>query len=458
MEKALAWLDERIRKSRLITQEETRLISIWCHLADLADGLPVEPKESRKESSSENLHADASMTEPDRENATEHVITDAFDDFSDIDFDFADITETLSKISVIPSGQAAEPTVKPLCFQAGEEDGKALNKALFGTITIEEWAKEDHTLPLRSLVLHQLFSLSWDDCWPEWFSFEQWISAFSGVLELGYHERPVVLFSEDETTDNAFRLLTAENMDAFTQMTQGKMRLGLPFPVLFLHPLKLSVFRGSEENNAALTTNPPIILVRGPLTRKQLQRLVSLKPTAVFVDNESKQEASLISLLEAYTPIAHPLSELNLKLLFRSIDSVYVATKRSGDNYFEEAAAGIEPPLLSLPQAWRIQVATWLRNPVRSWEAFNELFNRVIEHICNDWWLQTQSDPVRTTGVMLHVAQEYQKFILPRLTSYYTDFIRKHPEFTFSPEAEKRSLLETTESYLNKIVLYLETA
>ncbi|REK76087.1 hypothetical protein [Paenibacillus paeoniae] len=457
MEKALAWLDERIRKSRLITQEETRLISVWCHLADLADGLPSEPSKSRTWSPSESLHVDVSKVEPIRTNTTEHKATDTYDYFADLDLDFADIAESLSKIGVTPTESADESTVKPLFFRAGEADGEALNTALIGIITIQEWANEDPILPLRLVLLHKLFSLPWAAYWPESFCFEQWISAFSGMLEFVYHERPVVLFSEDEIENGAFCLLIEEHMDAFTRMTRGKIRMGLPLPLLLLHPLRLSVYRESEGQDETPTAEPAIILMKGTLSRKQLQRLLSLKPNAVFIDNE-REQATLISWLEAYMPIAAPLSELSLELLFRSIDSMYVTSKRRTDNHYGEAAAGMEPLLLRLSKPWRIQVATWLRNPARTWEAFDELFTRVIEHVCNDWWLQVQPDPVRTTGTMLYVARDYQECILPGLSSYYTDFIRKYPELSLCPEAEKRKLLETTEHYLNELVRYLETA
>ncbi|MBA9087273.1 hypothetical protein FHR92_003757 [Fontibacillus solani] len=457
MEKALAWLDERIRKSRLITQEEARLISIWCHLADLADGLPAELRSSRKKARSEILHADASKAEPIRANAAENWAADTFDDFADLDLDFADISESISKIGITPTGQAEEPRVKPLCFRAEEADGEALNAALTGTITIQEWANEDPILPLRSVLLHKLFSPPWTECWPKSFRFEQWLAAYSGMLELGYHERFVVLFSGNDTEDGTLSLLTEEHMDAFTRKTRGKVRMGLPLPLLLLHPLRLSVYRESEGQDSTSTAELTIVLMKGALTRKQLQRLISLKPNAVFIDDERGQ-ANLISLLESYLPIAAPLSELSLELLFRSIDSMNVASKRRADNHYGEVAAGMEPLLLSLSQAWRIQVATWLRNPVRTWGDLDELFTRVIEHVCNDWWLQAQPDPVRTTGTMLYVARDYQERILPRLSSYYTDFIRMYPEFAFCPEVEKRRLLETTEHYLNELVRYLETA
>jgi hypothetical protein len=457
LEKALAWLDERIRKSRLITQDEERLISIWCHLADLTDSLPVELWSSSKKAGSKILHADSSKAEQLNTNAAEHWAADTFDDFADLDLNFADITESLSKIGIASTRQAEEKVVNPLCFRAKEADGEALNAALTGPVTIQEWANEEPILPLRSVLLHKLFSPPWAEYWPQSFRFEQWLSAYSGILELGYHERLVVMFSGNDVEDGTLCLLTEEHIDAFTRMTRGKVRMGLPLPLLLLHPLRLSVYHESEGQDSTSTAEPTIVLMKGTLSRKQLQRLISLKPSAVFIDDDSGQ-ATLISLLEAYLPIAAPLSELSLELLFRSIDSMYMDSKRRADNHYGEVAAGMEPPLLSLSQTWRIQAATWLRNPMRTWRAFDELFTRVIEHVCNDWWLQVQPDPVRTTGTMLNVARDYQERILPRLTTYYTDFIRMHPEFAFCPEAEKRKLLETTEHFFNELVRYLETA
>lgn len=383
----------------------------------MADGLPAELRSSSKKDGSKISLADASRAEQLSKNAAEHRAADTFDDFDDLDLDFADITESLSKIGIAPTRQAEEA------------DGEALNTDLTGTVTIQEWAK-DPILPLRSVLLNKLFSPPWAEYWPESFRFEQWLSAYSGILELGYHERLVVMFSGNDAEDGTLCLLTEEHMDAFTRMTRGKVRMGLPLPLLLLHPpLRLSVYRESEGQNSTSAAETTIVLMKGGLFRKQLQRIRLLKPSAVFIDDESGQE-TLISLIEAYLPIAAPLSELSLELLFRSIDSMYMDSKRRADNNYGEVAAGMEPPLLSLSQAWRIQAATWLRNPI------DELFTRVIEHVCNDWWLQVQPDPVRTTGTMLYVARDYQERILPRLTSYYTDIICMHPEFAFCPEAE----------------------
>lgn len=442
MERALAWLDERLRRGRLVTDEEERLTSVWCHLAVAADRLPIHARTDKV------AEAEAAAALEKQEDYNPE--SGSFDDIDSLGLDLDFITDSLERIGV-PRADNRD-RLAPQCFKAGAEDESALHVDPACMIRVVEVGGLDPFGPLRQVFLHKTFAFQWEGVFPDDYCFEDWLSAFRGTLEIVYHNKYAVVFGSGYA--GTLDLLTAANMQGFARKTEGRVRIGAPYPLLMLYPLRLSLLNVKEEGQA-LPSMPEVLLVKDNLTRGTIRLIQAMEPRTLLA--EGATDSAAVRLLQVYAPCSFGLSDLKLDRFLRMIDNLLISswdTPVVSDVARDTSPAAALLPLKPSP-IWRIRFAAWLKNPERDWERFEESFTESVESLCNEWWIHSDPDDRRTIGLMLCVGHTYQSVVVPLLTACSKAFLKRFPNYESAPEEEKQKLFDTAERHISRIVMDL---